>query len=152
MYLRKISINHCLAWLGICLPALVLATAATGATPGLESTRMWITVGQQRFAVTLANNPSTQALAQQLPLTLDMNDLNSNEKMATLAQPLPTDTFAPGTINTGDLLLYGTDTLVVFYKTFSSAYSYSRLGRIDNPAGLVEALGRGDVRVVFSAD
>ena len=49
-------------------------------------------------------------------------------------------------------MLYGTDTLVVFYSTFDSSYSYTRLGRVDDPAGLAKALGRRSVRVVFSRD
>jgi hypothetical protein len=49
-------------------------------------------------------------------------------------------------------MLYGTDTLVVFYLTFDSSYSYTRLGRVEEPANLAEALGRSSVRVVFTKD
>jgi hypothetical protein len=52
----------------------------------------------------------------------------------------------------GDLMLYGSNTLVVFYLTFDSSYSYRRLGRVDDPAGLAEALGPRGVRVAFSQD
>lgn len=31
--------------------------------------------------------------------------------------------------------------------SFSSSYSYTRLGKIENPAGLADVLGRGNVRV-----
>ncbi|WP_353887861.1 cyclophilin-like fold protein [uncultured Parabacteroides sp.] len=41
----------------------------------------------------------------------------------------------PGIIHTGDLLLWGANTVVLFYETFSSSYSYTRLGKIENPAG-----------------
>ena len=44
----------------------------------------------------------------------------------------------------------GEDTLVVFYSTFDSPYSYTRLGRIDDAAALPQVLGRGQVRIVFS--
>ena len=111
---------------------------------------MWMTVGERRFAITLTNNAAARAFAAQLPLTLDMSELNGNEKHAELPRALPANASRPGTIRSGDLMLYGTDTLVVFYSTFDSSYSYSRLGRVNDPAGLAQALGRRGVRVVFS--
>ena len=111
---------------------------------------MWMTLGERRFAFTLADTEAARAFAAMLPLTIDMADLNSNEKHAELPKALPTSAIRPGTIRTGDLMLYGSRTLVVFYKTFESAYSYTRLGRVDDPAGLAQALGSGSVRIGFS--
>jgi hypothetical protein len=48
------------------------------------------------------------------------------------------------------LLLYGDDTLVVFYETFRSTYSYTRIGRIEDHGGLGHALGPGSQRVAFA--
>ena len=117
-----------------------------------EELRMWMTVGQRRFAITLTDNAAARAFAAQLPLTLDMSELNGNEKHADLPTALPANASRPGTIRRGDLMLYGTDTLVVFYLTFNSSYSYTYLGRVDDPAGLAEAVGPRAVRVVFSKD
>ena len=111
---------------------------------------MWMTVGERRFAITLADTAAARAFAAFLPLTIDMPDLNSNEKHAELPKALPTTTIRPGTIRNGDLMLYGSRTLVLFYLTFDSSYSYTRLGRVDDPAGLAQALGRGSVRIEFS--
>jgi hypothetical protein len=113
---------------------------------------MWMTVGERRFAITLADNAAARAFVAQLPLTLNMSELNGNEKHADLPKALPANASRPGTIRNGDLMLYGTDTLVVFYLTFNSSYAYTRLGRVDDPAGLAQALGPGGVRVVFSKD
>jgi hypothetical protein len=129
-----------------------VAVLGTGAAQTTAAQRMWMTVGARRFAVTLADGAAARALAARLPLTLDMDDLNRNEKKATLTQPLPTDTYRPGTIRAGDILLWGADTLVVFYLSFDSPYSYTRLGRLDDAAGLAEVLGPGNVRVRFSRD
>ena len=117
-----------------------------------EESRMWMTVGKRRFAITLTDNAAARAFAAQLPLTLDMSELNGNEKHAKLPKALPADASPPGTIRNGDLMLYGSDTLVVFYLTFNSSYSYTRLGRVDDPEGLSQALGPRGVRVVFSND
>ena len=111
---------------------------------------MWMTVGERRFAITLADTAAAQAFAAQLPLTLEMAELNGNEKHADVKRALPAEPIRPGTIHGGDLLLYGSNTVVVFYETFRSSYAYTRLGRVDDPNGLAQALGRGSVRVVFS--
>ena len=129
---------------------LVPAAGAAAAQP--EELRMWMTIGERRFAVTLTDNAAARAFAAQLPLTLDMSELNGNEKHAELPKPLPANASRPGTIRNGDLMLYGADTLVVFYLTFQSPYSYTRLGRVDDPSELPRALGPRGVRVVFSKD
>ena len=131
-------------------PDAAAVTTLPSARPG--ETRMWMTVGERRFAITLADNASARAFAARLPLALDMSELNGNEKHADLPEPLPSDASRPGTIQNGDLLLYGTRTVVVFYATFSSSYPYTRLGRVEDPAGLPRALGPRGVRVVFSRD
>ena len=127
-----------------------VAASAAAASVRQEESRMWMTVGERRFAITLTKNAAARAFAAQLPLTLDMSELNGNEKHAELPKALPAKASRPGTIRNGDLMLYGTDTLVVFYSTFDSSYSYTRLGRVDDPAGLAQALGRGGARVLFS--
>jgi hypothetical protein len=148
------------AWLGL---AAALAMGSVGspaaddprhrAMPPQEETRMWMTIdGTHRFAVTLENNPTARAFAQMLPLTLDMPDLNDNEKHVRLPRSLPTHAVRPGTIRTGDVMLYGSDTLVVFYKTFPSSYSYTRIGSVTHVDGLVQALGTGSQRIGFALD
>ncbi len=108
-----------------------------------------ISVNGTSFAATLADNEAARAFAAMLPLRLDMSEMNGNEKYHYLSENLPTDSYRPGTIQTGDLMLYGSSCVVLFYETFSSGYSYTRLGQIDNPEGLAAALGGGDVSVRF---
>lgn len=113
---------------------------------------MWMTVGERRFAITLADNDTARAFAALLPLTLQMADLDGNEKHAELPQALPRDDSRPGTIHSGDLMLYRSRTLVLFYLTFRSSYPYTRIGHVDDPAGLGEAVGRAGARIEFSKD
>ncbi len=145
-----ISQHFCLAGVRLCLLLMLSGCAFAASAPKEE--RMWMTVGEQRFAITLEDSETARALARLLPLTLNMIELNANEKYASLSQRLPVRAVRPGTIRNGDLMLYGTDTLVIFYRTFESTYAYTRLGRVDSPDQLVEALGRDDVSIRFSAD
>lgn len=48
------------------------------------------------------------------------------------------------------LALSGSSTLVVFYKNFSSSYSYTRIGKVNQPDKLADRLGQDNVQVEFS--
>lgn len=113
------------------------------------SNNLKITVGSASFSATLENNAAAAAFKALLPMTVDMLELNGNEKYYNLSGSLPTASSSPGTIQTGDLMLYGSSCLVLFYETFRTSYSYTRLGRIGNPSGLASALGSGSINVTF---
>lgn len=113
------------------------------------SKNITVRVGGRSFAATLEDNATARAFAALLPMTVTMNEMNGNEKYHYLSENLPTDSYRPGTIRNGDLMLYGSSCVVLFYETFSSSYSYTRIGRLDNPSGLASALGRGNVNVTF---
>lgn len=113
------------------------------------SNKLNIRIGTSVFTATLADNATAKAFRSLLPLTLNMAELNSNEKYFNLSSDLPTASSRPGTIRTGDLMLFGSNTLVLFYETFSSSYSYTPMGRIDNPTELAHVLGSGYSAVTF---
>lgn len=109
-----------------------------------------IEVNGQTFSATLADNDTARAFAARLPMTLDMRELNGNEKYFYLNEPLPAAAQRVGQIRAGDLMLFGSDCVVLFYENFATSYTYTPIGRIDDPAGLAEALGRGSAAVAFS--
>jgi hypothetical protein len=114
--------------------------------------KMIIKIGNQTFSATLIDNATANAFKSRLPITIDMIELNGNEKFADLPFTLPTKSYNPGTIHSGDLMMYGSNTLVLFYKTFSTSYSYTKLGKIDDVKGLEAALGKGNVKVSFALE
>lgn len=114
--------------------------------------RIKIKVNSQTFTATLLDNNSAKAFREMLPLIIAMIELNGNEKYYDLPNALPTNSSNPATIKNGDLMLYGSKTLVLFYKTFSTSYSYTKLGRIDDITGLESALGSGNVTITFELE
>ncbi len=117
-----------------------------------ENRKMKITIGTSIFTATLRNNAAATAFDKLLPITITMHELNNNEKYYDLSGSLPTSSSNPGAIEYGDIMLYGSRTLVLFYKSFSTSYSYTPLGKIDNPTGLASALGSGSATVTFETE
>ena len=113
------------------------------------SNKIRIKVRSSSFIATLSDNTTATAFKALLPMTINMTELNGNEKYFNLSSNFFTNASNPSTIQTGDLMMYGANTLVLFYKTFSTSYSYTKLGRIENAKGLAAALGNGNVTVTF---
>lgn len=110
---------------------------------------MQIAVGDKQFPVNLESSDTVKALTEMLPLTLDMSELNGNEKYYYLDTSLPSSPEKVGHISEGDIMLYGDSCLVVFYESFDTPYSYTKIGHISDTSGLADALGTGGVTVTF---
>lgn len=118
----------------------------------VNATRMKIWIGGKSFSTTFADHPTAVAFKAMLPANFEMTELNGNEKLFRLPSRLPSDDMSPGTIRAGDLMLWSSNTLVLFYQTFPTSYSYTRLGRIDNVEGLSAAVGKGNVTIRFELE
>lgn len=126
--------------------------AGSGQGEGVqEMTEIELVIGEEAFAATLDGGEAAQAFARMLPLTLDMSELNGNEKYFNLDESLPTAQVRPGRIEAGDIMLYGASCVVLFYESFSTSYSYTPLGRVADASELASAVGGGSVAVTFRA-
>ncbi len=118
--------------------------------PQTNKTQISIEIGAELFTATLEDNETAKALKQKLPITLTMSELNGNEKYHYLSENLPANPRRIETIHTGDLMLYGSNCIVLFYETFSTTYSYTKIGSINDVSRLKGALESGDVTITFS--
>ncbi len=140
------------------LTALVLVvTSGQAQSAGTQTeakeeamTTITIGVGSKTFTAKLFDNASARALLAMLPMTITMSELNDNEKYYHMPNGLPTNSQYVRNINIGDLMLYGSDSLVIFYKSFTTSYSYTKLGYLEDTSGLADALGKNSVQVTFS--
>ena len=132
------------------LMALTLIAFMASPTPAQAETGINVKVGNKTFNGVLYDNPTSKALMKRMPISYKMSDLNRNEKYKYLSYTLPTNEKSVKRIKAGDIMLYGDDCLVVFYKSFKTSYNYTRIGRITNVKGLKTAAGKGKVTVKIS--
>ena len=125
-------------------PNLSPETSQTTDNEDNEETTMdkaHVSINNKELEIELDDNSTVSALVKLLPLELSMSDLNGNEKYAYLDESLPTNTYSPKHIEAGDVMLFGDDCLVIFYKSFDTNYSYSKIGHVKN----LPELGDGDI-------
>ena len=112
--------------------------------------RLNVQVGDQIFTATLEDNVAVDAFVSMMeegPVAIQMSDYSGFEKVGALGRELPSDN-SQMTTQAGDIVLYNNNQIVVFYG--SNSWSYTRIGKIDDLSGWEDALGNGDVTVIFS--
>ncbi len=91
-----------------------------------------VKIDDNYYAIDLEENETVKEFINILPKEFNMTELNGNEKYIYLDHVLPTNEYNPGYINKGDVMLYGNNCLVIFYKSFNSNYSYTKIGHIND--------------------
>ena len=104
-----------------------------------------VTINGKEYIIQLEDNETVKNFVNILPKEFNMSELNGNEKYAYMDSSLPTNSSNPKHINAGDVMLYGDNCLVIFYKSFDTNYSYTKIGHIDN----LDDLGSGSIIVKF---
>lgn len=114
-----------------------------------EERVMNIQIGEQTFQAVLYENESTKALQEKLPMTIRMDEMNGNEKYYFMDENIPSASETVGSIQAGDIMLFGSNCLVLFFKDFQTSYTYTRLGYVRNAPEFVSALESGSLEVTF---
>ena len=118
----------------------------------LEINHMNIKIGDNVLTATLVENSSVDALKEALsegPITINMRDYGSMEKVGSLGMDLPRND-EQITTEAGDIILYQGSALVIYYAP--NSWNFTRLGNINNISAeeLREILGDGNVTITLS--
>ena len=110
-----------------------------------EDSNMIVIINDKEYKVDLEDNETVKNFLNILPKEFNMSELNGNEKYVYMDESLPTNSSNPKHINRGDIMLYGDNCLVIFYKSFDTNYSYTKIGHITN----LEDLGNNSIIAQF---
>ena len=104
-----------------------------------------VNINNKIYTATLEQNETAKQFEKMLPQLFNMSELNGNEKYVYLDKTLSTNPYDPKHIEAGDIMLYSNNCLVVFYKSFDTSYSYTKIGHIEN----LDDLGNKNVTMKF---
>lgn len=104
-----------------------------------------VSINDKFYTLKLENNKTVEEFINLLSKEFTMNELNGNEKYVYIDNSLPTNSYNPKHIEKGDVMLFGDNCLVIFYKSFDTPYSYTKIGHIDN----LDDLGNGSITAKF---
>lgn len=120
----------------------------------VDQNQFYITTGETVFTAVFSDNSSAEAFKNMLaeePLTVDMHDYGSFEKVGEIGSTLPRND-EQITTEPGDVILYLGTSITIYYDT--NSWNFTRLGKIQDVTkeDLLAALGDGAVTVTFSLE
>ena len=111
-------------------------------------TEMKMYINDTEIPVMWESNPSVSALRNDLEagdIVVTMSMYSNNEQVGSLGKTYPSNDVQT-TTNNGDIVLYSSDQIVVFYG--SNSWAYTRLGKMDlSENEVVNLLSNGDVSI-----
>ena len=115
--------------------------------------QMKMKIGETTVEVAWENNESVEALRALAKdgLTIQMSMFGGFEQVGAIGRRLPSRDTETVTAS-GDIVLYSSSQLVVFYG--SNSWAYTRLGHITDktPEEMRELLSKGDVTITLSVE
>ncbi|MGX8835468.1 cyclophilin-like fold protein [Amedibacillus sp. YH-ame6] len=108
---------------------------------------LYITINDQSSKIILYDNKTTKELKEILPISFSMEDLHRNEKFVYLNQNFTTNSQTIAQIHKGDIMLFGSNCLVIFYESFLTTFQYTPVGKIENLSVLDKIVGNAVIEV-----
>ena len=119
-----------------------------------QEAMLQMTIDKTKVKVKWEDNESVRALMElcrEEPLTIQLSMYGGFEQVGQIGTRLPSSDVQTRT-EAGDIVLYASSQIVVFYG--SNSWAYTRLGHIEDPdaAGMAALLGNGDVAITLSME
>lgn len=127
------------------------STMDAGQNSNGKASEIQMSLNGSSFQVEMEDNDTAEAFRSLLPCTLSMKELNGNEKYIFLDTKLPADAANPGMIQAGDLMLYEDSCIVLFYKSFETSYSYTKIGHVNGFDDEAASMNGDAITAEFSA-
>lgn len=131
---------------------IILALSLIVTCISMVQSQINITVDGKTMSATLADNIATKALVEKLasgPVTISMSNYGGFEKVGTLPWALPTaDTQI--TTKPGDIMLYKSNSIVIFYGRNSWAYTPLGVLETTDSSEISNFVGSGVKQVTIS--
>lgn len=125
------SIKYMLLCIGLfCIAGCQRAIEPTGEEMVQSNNTLFLQIGNEEIEISVTNQEISQQIMEYLPQTLNFNELNGNEFY--VDSPFEVDAKSQnfGEVRAGDVMLYGNQTIVIFYQDHQTTYSYSKIGKI----------------------
>lgn len=111
-------------------------------------------IGSKEFELQLEDNATVDELARHSPITLTVDDYGGKEKVGSLPVAIRAgQSYAPRRVKAGDVFVYGSDSLVIFYTPGTNSWGgYRAVGTLFDAGALEEFIGSGAETVTLAFD
>ncbi len=130
--------------------ALCCAEETQGSGEEAKDLKMHVQIGEYSFMATLEDNAAVSELIEMMrskPVAIEMDDYSGFEKVGPLGTRLTALDVQTAT-QPGDIVLYNSSNIVIFYG--ANSWAYTRIGHIDDLTNWDAALDSGSITAVFS--
>ena len=129
-------------------------TRPESSTEEVQENLLQMKIGETKVSVNWENNESVAALKElckDAPLTIQMSMYGGFEQVGSIGTRLPSND-TQTTTSAGDIVLYSSNQIVVFYG--SNSWAYTRLGHITDQdgSGMASLLNNGNVTITISIE
>lgn len=134
----------------LCIECLLVAAAVYA--QGKEGTmNITVTIGGTEYAAQLDDTAAAREVAALFPLSVEMKEWAGNkEYYVGLGKTINGTAPAATAITAGDIMLYSSRSLVIFYDNSANTAGYVKLGHISDSKNLKAALDKAGGKVAFA--